>query len=91
MGIPAHLTVLAMIAEVAGSVGLLFGLLSRVAALGVLADLYPRFFMNWAGNQPSEGYGYHLLAIALIVAILVRGGGALSIDRAIAARVSHPQ
>ena len=96
MGIPAPLTVLAMIAEVAGSVGLILGLVSRVAALGVLVvmvvapfanHLYPRFFMNWAGNQPGEGYEYHLLAIALIVTILVRGGGALSLDRAIAGRV----
>jgi putative oxidoreductase len=31
----------------------------------------------------GEGYEYHLLAIALIVTILVRGAGALSLDRVI--------
>jgi putative oxidoreductase len=31
----------------------------------------------------GEGFEYHLLAIALIVTILVRGAGALSLDRAI--------
>jgi putative oxidoreductase len=96
MGIPAPLTVVAMVAEVFGSIALLLGLLSRVAALGVLVvmivapfanNLYPRFFMNWTGRQMGEGYEYHLLAIALIVAVLVRGGGALSIDRAISERV----
>jgi putative oxidoreductase len=92
MGIPAPLTILAMTAEVFGAAGLFLGLFSRVAALGVLAvmivapfanHLYPHFFMNWQGRQMGEGYEYHLLAIALIVTILVRGAGALSIDRAI--------
>src|SRR6266566_7883563 len=85
MGIPAPLTVLAMVAEVAGSIGLLLGLLSRVAALGVLVvmivapfanGLYPRFFMNWTGRQTGEGFEYHILAVVLILGILVRGGGA---------------
>ena len=35
--------------------------------------------MNWTGRQVGEGYEYHLLAIALIVTILVRGAGALSL------------
>jgi len=92
MGIPAPLTVMAMTAEVFGAVGLFLGLLSRVAAAGVLVvmlvapfanHLYPNFFMNWQGRQMGEGYEYHLLAIALIVSILVRGAGALSLDRAI--------
>jgi len=65
-------------------------LFSRVAALGVLVvmvvapfanHLYPRFFMNWTGAQMGEGFEYHLLAIALIVGVLVRGGGAFSVDR----------
>ncbi|MBZ5632697.1 MAG: DoxX family protein [Acidobacteriia bacterium] len=93
MGIPAPLTILAMTAEVFGALGLFLGLLSRIAASGVLVvmivapfanHLYPHFFMNWQGRQMGEGYEYHLLAIALIVTILVRGGGALSLDRAIA-------
>ncbi len=95
MGIPAPLTVLAMIAEVFGAAGLFLGLFSRIAALGVLVvmlvapfanHLYPNFFMNWTGRQVGEGYEYHLLAIALIVTILVRGAGALSLDRTISSR-----
>jgi putative oxidoreductase len=95
MGIPAPLTILAMTAEVFGALGLFLGLFSRVAALGVLVvmlvapfanHLYPHFFMNWTGRQMGEGYEYHLLAVALIVTILVRGAGALSLDRAIFSR-----
>ena len=92
MGIPAPLTILAMTAEVFGAIGMFFGLFSRVAALGLLVvmvvapfanHLYPNFFMNWTGRQMGEGYEYHLLAIALIVTILVRGAGAVSLDRVI--------
>jgi putative oxidoreductase len=94
MGIPAPLTILAMTAEVFGAVGLFLGLFSRIAALGVLVvmvvapfanHLYPQFFMNWTGRQVGEGYEYHLLAVALIVTVLVRGAGALSVDRSISA------
>ena len=76
MGIPAFLTVLAMVAEVFGGLGLLVGLLTRIAAAGVLVvmivaplanGLYVRFFMNWQGRNPGEGFEYHLLAIALIL------------------------
>jgi putative oxidoreductase len=48
--------------------------------------LYVRFFMNWTGRNPGEGFEYHLLAIALILTILVHGAGAASLDRVIAAR-----
>jgi putative oxidoreductase len=94
-GIPPALTVMAMLAEVLGGLGLLAGLLTRVAAGGVLVvmivaplanGLYVRFFMNWTGRNAGEGFEYHLLAIALILVVLVHGGGAWSIDRAIASR-----
>jgi putative oxidoreductase len=93
MGIPAPLTVLVMCTEVFGSVALLLGLLSRVAALGVgtimivapfANGLFPQFFMNWFGRAPHEGYEYHLLALALAISVAVRGGGAWSVDRVIA-------
>jgi putative oxidoreductase len=86
---------MAMIAEVFGGLGLLFGLLTRVAASGVLVvmivaplanGLYVRFFMNWTGRNPGEGFEYHLLAIALILVVLVHGAGALSVDRYLSSR-----
>jgi putative oxidoreductase len=95
MGIPPALTMMAMAAEVLGGLGLLAGLLTRVAAAGVLVvmivaplanGLYVRFFMNWTGRNPGEGYEYHLLAIALIQTVLVHGGCALSLERDIARR-----
>jgi putative oxidoreductase len=36
--------------------------------------------MNWSGQAAGEGIEYHLLMIGLALALLVRGGGAFSID-----------
>jgi len=95
MGIPEPLTVLAIAAEFLGGIGLIVGLLGRVAAFGITINMLVAifkvhlpngFFMNWMGNQKGEGYEYHLLAIAIAIAIMVMGSGALSIDRLIAKR-----
>lgn len=93
MGIPAPLAFLAICAEFFGGLGLLVGLLSRIAALGIMVNMLVAiatvhrvngFFMNWAGQQKGEGYEYHLLAIAMAIVILIKGAGAFSMDRAIA-------
>lgn len=92
MGIPALFAFLAIAAEFFGGLGLLVGLLGRVAAFGILCNMvvaialvsgHVGFFMNWFGNQKGEGYEYHLLAIALCVTIIVKGSGAFSVDRAL--------
>jgi putative oxidoreductase len=103
MGIPVPLTVFVMFTELAGSLGLLLGLLSRIAAFGIMMlmivapfanGLYPQFFMNWTGRFMHEGYEYHLIAIALSLTVIVRGGGAWSVDGAIgysnASRTARP-
>ena len=92
MGIPAPLAFLAICAEFFGGLGLLVGLLSRVAAFGILCNMivavltvhiHNGFFMNWTGQQKGEGFEYHLLALALLFIVLVKGAGALSVDRAL--------
>lgn len=91
-GIPAGFTMLAIAAEFLGGIGLILGFLSRIAALGIAIDMlvavalvHLRYgvFMNWFGNQKGEGYEYHLLAIAICIVIMVKGAGALSVDRAL--------
>jgi putative oxidoreductase len=42
------------------------------------------FFMNWTGHQQGEGFEFHILAIAMAIVLMVRGGGAASVDRALA-------
>jgi putative oxidoreductase len=41
------------------------------------------FFMNWMGTQKGEGIEYHLLVLAMAAALLLRGAGAFSLDRAL--------
>jgi len=92
LGIPAPLAFLAICAEFFGGLGLIFGLLSRLAALGIgvnmlvaIVMVHQQFglFTNWSGTQKGEGYEFHLLVLAIVFAIIVRGTGALSLDRAI--------
>jgi putative oxidoreductase len=92
MHIPAPLAFLAICAEFLGSIGLLVGLLSRVAAFGIACNMLVAvimvhrqfgFFANWFGNQKGEGFEYHILALAIALAIMIKGSGAFSIDRAL--------
>ena len=90
LGIPPFLATLTILSEFLGGIGLIAGLLSRIAALGILVDMavavamvhLPNgFFMNWYGNQHGEGFEYHLLVMAIAITVIVRGAGALSLDR----------
>jgi putative oxidoreductase len=89
MHIPAALAFLAILAEFAGSLGLITGLLGRVAAFGIATNMVVAiatvhgangFFMNWFGNQKGEGFEYHLLAIGLALVVLIHGAGKASLD-----------
>lgn len=90
-GIPAVFAFLAIVAESLGALGLILGLLGRVAAFGVAAVMATAalmmhrgsFFMNWSGQQAVEGYEYHLLAIGLALIVMIKGSGKLSVDKAI--------
>ena len=87
-GIPAPLAYLVPFTEFLGGLGLLFGLLARLSALGITiimlvailkVHLPNGFFMNWSGHQRGEGFEYHLLAIAIALAIMLIGPGRLAI------------
>lgn len=89
MGIPALFAFLAIVAESLGGLALILGLFSRIAALGVgvtmlvaalTSHIQNGFFMNWFGNQKGEGIEFHILAIAMALAIIIHGGGRLSLD-----------
>jgi putative oxidoreductase len=91
-GIPAPLAFLVIAAEFFGGLGLILGFLSRIAAFGVLCNMvvavltvhhHNGFFMNWAGTNKGEGFEYHLLAIAMALAVMIGGAGAPSVDRAL--------
>jgi putative oxidoreductase len=88
--LPIPVAFLAVMTEFLGGAGLIVGLLSRVAAVGICVTMLSAIvmvhgrnglFMNWLGGRKGHGIEYHLLAIALAVAIVVRGSGAASLDR----------
>jgi putative oxidoreductase len=92
-GFSAPLVVLVIVAEFFGSIGLIIGFLSRISAFGIAIDMTVAaitvtskfgMFINWAGKQKGEGMEYQLLMIAMTLAIVIAGGGALSVDRALA-------
>ncbi len=92
MHIPPVFAFLAICAEFFGSLGLILGFLTRIAAFGIavnmivavlMVHIHVGFFVNWFGNQKGEGFEYHLLALALAIPVMIRGAGAVSVDRAL--------
>jgi putative oxidoreductase len=92
MGIPTVFAFLDIAAEFLGGIGLILGCLTRISAFGIACVMLVAivkvhynfgFFMNWTGKQKGEGFEYHLLALAVTVLLMVKGGGAVSVDRAL--------
>jgi len=90
MGFPTWATGCLMVVETLGAVLLILGFITRLWALGIgvsisicmyLNHLQHGFFMNWFGAQKGEGFEYHLLVIGICIALLIRGGGMISVDR----------
>lgn len=89
LGIPGPLAAAAIVGETVAPLFLALGLGGRAAAgvLGIILAVAATthagngFFMNWLGTQAGEGFEYHLLGIALAVAVAARGSGAFSLDR----------
>ena len=76
MGVPSLLAFLAIAAEFFGGLGLIIGLLTRVAALGIAITMVVAmikvhlkfgFLLNWFGDKQGHGVEYHLLAVALAI------------------------
>ena len=92
MHIPPFFGFVAICSEFFGGLCLIAGLLTRPAALGIFVDMVVAvalvhgangFFMDWERTKGSEGYEYHLLVLAMTVALMIMGAGAASIDRLI--------
>ncbi len=89
-GMPWIIAFLVVIGEFLGPIGLAAGFLSRFAAFGISLIMLGAifmvhgehgFFMNWYGAQQGEGIEYHLLALGLAAAVMIKGSGAFSVDR----------
>ncbi|MGE5450501.1 MAG: DoxX family protein [Acidobacteriota bacterium] len=82
--------VVAGVAEVVFGVALLIGLLSRLAALGLMFITYVavytvHFDLGWAGwdqidTEAGQGFKVPLMLAVMLVAILTQGGGQYALD-----------
>jgi putative oxidoreductase len=88
--LPYFVALLVILIQFFGSLMLILGVGTRIAALGIFglfvgmiltSHLDNGFFMNWFGAQKGEGYEYHLLVLGMSLALLIKGAGKWSIDR----------
>jgi putative oxidoreductase len=95
VGLPAIIAFLVIAAESVGALALIVGFFTRFSAASLAVVMAGAawighgsngFFMNWFGQQQGEGFEYHLLAIGLALALVVGGGGRLSLDGALCKR-----
>jgi len=83
MGLPAVLAYMVSFGELLGGIGLIFGVLSRLAAAGIAiimigaittVHLKNGFFME------NHGFEYPLALAAMALSIVIGGGGCISVD-----------
>lgn len=91
-GLPWIIALLVILIEFFGSLFLILGFATRLAAFGVIVNFIGvvvtshaknGFFMNWAGSQKGEGIEYFILLFGLAIISLIAGGGKASMDAAL--------
>ncbi|MBB3186135.1 DoxX family protein [Microbacter margulisiae] len=97
MGIPLILAVLVILAEFAGSIGILLGLATRFMAASLFISMtgamflgghiHNGFFMNWFGMQKGEGIEYFILVLGMALALVVGGSGRYAVDNCISKKL----
>jgi len=88
MGIPYILALAAMLIEFLSSLMILVGYQTRINAF-LLASVMTvagfmhsgnGFYMNWFGQKAGEGFEFHILAVGMMLALAMLGGGKYSLD-----------
>jgi putative oxidoreductase len=91
LGIPPVFTILAIIAEFGGGIGVLFGLLTRLSAFGIAMTMIVAIVkVHWENGfflnlycLPGKGHGfeYSLALLGMALALVFLGGGKWAVDR----------
>lgn len=90
LGIHPAFAMLAIAAEFFGSLGLILGLLTRVAAFGIFITMLVAAVLVHGPNGfflTSNGYEFHILAMGLALPLILKGAGSYSLDDAIVAKI----
>jgi putative oxidoreductase len=92
-GLPSFVALLVILIEFFGSLFLIAGFATRLAAVGIIgnflgvvltSNLQNGFFMNWyAQANKGEGVEFFILLFGLGIISLIAGGGRASVDAAI--------
>jgi len=83
IGMSKGFTIFLGAAEILGSLGIVFGVLTRIAALGLilimLGAIGKKVFLWHTGFWGKDGYGWHydLMLVVMCLVILATGGGRL--------------
>jgi len=86
MGIPAALAMLVIVGESLGALSLILGFFTRLCALSIVIIMVGAVLLVHASNGlvGQGGYEFHVLAITMGVVLMMRGGGAFSLDSIVA-------
>jgi len=86
MGYPFIISLLISIGEFFGGLGVLFGFLTQIAALGIFVIMLGALYyhvISWKHPfvmKNGSGYEYALVLVLMSLALVLLGGGAYSID-----------
>jgi len=88
-GIPWIVALFAFLVEFFSAIFILVGYQTRINAvlLAVVMmvagffHLKHGFYMNWFGQKAGEGFEFHILAVGMMLALVMLGGGRYSLDR----------
>ena len=86
--LPKSIAWMVIIGQSLGSVGLIIGFCTRLAAAGsiiiftaaIFVHLPEGWMMNWHNLKKGEGIEYFVLLLALLLITFIYGGGAWSLD-----------
>ncbi|MDB5151993.1 MAG: hypothetical protein JWR54_744 [Mucilaginibacter sp.] len=86
--IPALIAWLIIIGQSFGSIALIFGCFGRIAAGGnfiifagaLIVHAPDGWTMNWLGKNKGEGIEYFIMLLSILLVIICKGSGAMSID-----------
>ena len=86
--LPVFIAWLVIISQALGSLALIIGFCSRLAAVGamiiftgaLIVHAPDGWMMNWYGKKKGEGIEYFVMLLALLLIVVIYGSGSWSID-----------
>lgn len=91
VGMPDIISWLTIIGQFLGSIALMSGFCTRIAAGGIfiimtgamIINMPNGWLMNWTGKNKGEGIEYFILLLAINIFIIIKGSGPCAFDNLI--------